>query len=70
MKKRDGLGTLTDDLVLLEQNRWYQKSHVVVWGGQHSHSSCLTPGRVSGLGEREEIEALCLKCILMKIFPL
>lgn len=70
MKKGDGLGTLVDDLVLLQQNRWYQKSHIVVWGGQHSYISCLTPGPASGLGEQEETEALRLKYILMKIFPL
>ena len=43
-EKRGELGTVMDDLVLLQQNRRDpKKRHVVVWGGQRPYISYLTP---------------------------
>ena len=63
-EKRGELGTVMDDLVLLQQNRWDpKKHHVVVWGGQQPYISYLTP-EVFGGSKRRKREKLFVSNIL------
>jgi len=69
-EKRGELGTVMDDLVLLQQNRWDPKKTPCCGVGRPTAINFLfNPRGVWRLEEKEKRKALCLKYTLTKILP-